>query len=352
MERSTNDILLEMIDRPAFWVQDGIITQVNQAAKSRYIAAGTPVAQLLQEAQAQYASFSQGEMYLSVLVSHIPCGATVTRTKDGDLFVLDHNADPLLRALSLTAQQMRIPMHSAMTAADLLSRESQLPQDLLHLKRSLYQINRILSNMADAARYREWETARMENTDLTALYGEVLEKAATAARDAGVTLQYTLPEKPVFGLADREMLERAIFNLLSNAIKFSPKESIIEARVSQSGNSLHFSLTDQGSGIPEEILCNVFFRYRREPGLEESRQGIGLGMLLVQTIAAAHGGTVLIDQPEGCGTRVTLTIAIRSSAETIVRSPIRLPVSDYAGGRNRSLLELSDVLPAESFASE
>ena len=77
---------------------------------------------------------------------------------------------------------------------------------------------------------------------------------------------------------------------------------------------------------------------------------MGLGMVLIRAVAAAHGGTVLVDQPEESGTRVTLTIAIRQGGDAMLRSNI-LRV-DYAGEHDHTMLELSDVLPLSPFEIE
>ena len=66
-------------------------------------------------------------------------------------------------------------------------------------------------------------------------------------------------------------------------------------------------------------------------------------MVLIRSTAALHDGTVLVDQPEGCGTRITVSLTIRQG-DTTVRSP-RMQI-DYTGERDHGLVELSDVLPA------
>ena len=107
---------------------------------------------------------------------------------------------------------------------------------------------------------------------------------------------------------------------------------------------LHLQVLDSGSGIAQQIRSSIFHRYLRQPGIEDSRWGLGLGMVLIRSAAASHGGTVLIDSPTGAGTRVTMTLAIRQRTEAALRSPI-LRV-DYAGERDHGLIELSDSLPA------
>ena len=146
---------------------------------------------------------------------------------------------------------------------------------------------------------------------------------------------------------DTEKLERAVGNILSNALKFTPKGGTIEAKLTRTGKMLHLTVQDNGSGIPQSLRGNVYNHYQRQPGIEDGRFGIGLGLVLIRATAAAHGGTVLIDHPEGSGTRITMTIAIRQDSDSLVRSSI-ISV-DYAGGRDHLLLERADNLPAELY---
>ena len=84
----------------------------------------------------------------------------------------------------------------------------------------------------------------------------------------------------------------------------------------------------------------------REPAIEDSRFGLGLGLTMIRTAASIHGGTVLLEQHEG--TRVAMTIAIRKQAPGPLRSP-KLRIGDYAGGRDLGLLEFSETLPVSSY---
>ena len=110
---------------------------------------------------------------------------------------------------------------------------------------------------------------------------------------------------------------------------------------------LYLTVQDTGTGIPEALRGSLFSRYQRQPAIEDGRFGLGLGLVLVRSAAAHHGGTVLVDSPKGIGTRVTMTLAIRQDIPKGFRSPI-LRV-DYSGERDHGLVELSDVLPAECY---
>lgn len=339
------DPLLEFMDRPAFLVTDGIIRQVNQAARQRMIATNEPISKYLDRDLPAYEEFHGGCLYLSLSVEQILCGASVIALDDSHLFLLDAQADSQLKALSLAAQQLRLPMNNVYIAAEAIDDRKMAD----HIAQSLSQMHRIICNMADAARYYERMSFCGETTDLNQFISETVEKATALVHTAGVQLTYTALPQNVVGTADRQMLERAILNLISNAVKFSPKHSTVDIKLTRKGHMLYFTVHDAGEGIDPDIQRTIFTRYLREPGIEDGRHGLGLGLSVVRSAATNHGGTVLIDHPESGGTRVTMTLDLRSREDHLLRSPISIPTVDYAGGHDHALLELSDVLPPSAY---
>ena len=118
--------------------------------------------------------------------------------------------------------------------------------------------------------------------------------------------------------------------------------------IKKNKEKVFIAVADSGEGIDSSIHGTLFARYLREPGIEKGNTGVGLGMTIVRAVAAAHNGTVLLEHPEGMGSKFTMTIHINQSSENVVCTPILLPI-DYAGGRDHVLLELSDVLPSSLF---
>lgn len=342
--------LLEMIDRPAFLVRDGIIQFANQIAKNRQIQEGTPIEEFLTDHLDAYKQFQSGCLYLTLEIGLVNCGATITRQTDGDLFLLERDLDMAqLQTLSLAGQQLRISLSNVMTLADSLI--DALPENAAadqagQLSRGLHQLLRIISNMADSERYMGLETHNLETTELSGFLREVMAKAQCALEHTGVRICFEGLSRAVFTLADRERLERAILNLISNAVKFSPKDGTVQVKAVTTGKLVYLSVEDQGCGIAPGVMGSLFTRYQREASIEDSRFGLGLGMTLVRTAAAIHGGTVLVDQPGG--TRVTMSIALRKTVPGGLRSPT-LRISDYLGGRDSALVELSDSLPAGAY---
>ncbi len=358
MERNeATAVLLNLMTQPAFTVRDGLIDLTNAAAQKYFLEQGMPVEDLLYTGKSEYREFSEGCLYLSLSIAGIPCAASVRRMDGYDLFTIEQESDQAeLQAIALAAQELRTPLSSVMTVADQLfpvagqESDSATQAQIARINRGLFQMLRIVGNMSDAHRYSQQTETGMTMVDITSVIGEIFEKTAALLQHGGIELRFTNLDKAVYSLADEEKLERAIHNILSNAVKFSEKGSTILAKLTRRGDMLHLTVQDKGEGIRPELRGSVHNRFRRTPGLEESRYGIGLGMVLIRSAATMHGGTVLIDHPEEKGTRVTMTMAIQQRNDSQLRaSTLRV---DYAGERDHPLIELSEVLPAELYRTD
>ena len=345
--------ILDYMVQPGFFVNHNRITAVNEAAKAYFLAPGMELLPLLHTGAPEYSEFSGGCLFLSLCLSGQTLGASVTRREEGDLFVIEQAQDNQeLHAMALAARELREPLSNVMITANslfpLTAGQEDAQEQAARLNRGLLQMMRILSNMSDASRYAR--SSRQEVLDIRAELAEIFEGAAAKMEHTGIRLTYEGPTDPVYTLGDREQLERAVLNILSNAIKFTPENGSIQASLTRRGNLLRLSVQDTGDGIDESIRAHLFHRYLRQLTLEDSRFGIGLGMVLIRSTAANHGGTVLIDRCQGKGTRITMTLAIRQSKDTLLRSPVSR--IDYAGGHDHILLELSDCLPLSAFETE
>ena len=341
---------IELIDRPAFCVQNGIVTVANTAAKNRFITAGTDISQIVTGHRQAYDEFQSGCLYLSITVNGLPCDASVKRTQDYDVFVLAQENDQL-QSLALAAQHLRIPLANLMTVSDRLlstleENDAIAQQYAGQMNHALFQLLRIVSNMSDANSKLTVTHSNTHTVDMTAVFNEFIERASVYYKQSGVQLVYSGPGAPILSLANPEMLERAVYNLLSNALKFSPANCTVNVKLSRSGNMLSFVICNTTENpISESSFWNS---YRREPSIADNRHGLGLGLSLVCAASSTHGGTVLIDHPEQTQTRVTMTMAIRTDTSGIVRSPT-VSLGDYAGGRDKGLLEFAEVLPSELY---
>src|SRR5262245_35797365 len=134
-----------------------------------------------------------------------------------------------------------------------------------------------------------------------------MEAAAEGVQDRLAQDQITLDLRATADIgmfvADERRIRQALFNLLSNAIGFSPQGGTVVLAAERQAGALVLSVADQGPGIPPEMQGKVFDWFESHPQGSRHR-GVGLGLSLVQSFIALHGGTVRIDSEVGRGTTV------------------------------------------------
>lgn len=343
--------MLDLMLRPGFCVKENRIVKCNQAAQGLMLELGTDIRSLLLTGGEEYASFRGGCLYLQLSLAGTELGASITRMEETDIFILESGQNEL-QAMALAARELREPLNNLIAITDSLlphalpDTDEKVSSLLSRMSRGLYQMQRVLGNMSDAG--RSPALSQQETRNISRVFDEIFEKAASLVEYTGVRLRYESLHEEVYGLVDAQQMERAVLNILSNALKFMPQEGHIDARLIRRGNTLQLTVLDNGSGISESIRGSVFSRYLRQPVLEDSRFGLGLGMVMIRAAAVSHGGTVLIDQPGDSGTRVTMTMKIRQSETPQVCSMM----TDITGGRDQGLIELSGCLPPEVYARE
>lgn len=340
--------LLDMMTQPVFCVKENTVVKANAAARQLFLEEGQDVLPLLNSGREEYDNFTEGCLFLTLNLDGRTAHANVRKWEGLTIFELEPQDDLVTQALALASRELRKPLTSALSSASALLSRQEDPQDrqtLAQLNQGLFQILRLLGNMSDAG--SDSSVTKMETTEAGSYFDQLFEKACTLLSRNDLKLEYAGLRETVFCLINRDQMERAVLNLLSNAVKFTPAGGRIQASLSRRGKLLCLTLQDTGSGISQEIMSSLFQRHLRQPGIEDSRLGIGLGLQLARSAAADHGGTLLfLPAPEG-GTRVTLTLAIRRNEQPTLRSPVF--TLDYTGGYDHALVELSDCLSAEVY---
>lgn len=112
--------------------------------------------------------------------------------------------------------------------------------------------------------------------------------------------------------ADASLLRRLLQNLIANAIRYTPRgEIVLGARDLVSEGAVECSVSDNGAGIPKELLDKVFDKGETDP---EKAGGAGLGLAIVKTFTEAHGGRVSGESEEGVGSTFRFSLPDKSNA--------------------------------------
>jgi signal transduction histidine kinase len=105
-------------------------------------------------------------------------------------------------------------------------------------------------------------------------------------------------------VADSKRVRQILFNLMSNAIGFSPAGETVTLSAERQQDNIVFRVIDRGPGIPPEIKTRLFGLFESYPRGSRHR-GAGLGLAIVRSLMALHGGSVAIDSEPGQGTVVS-----------------------------------------------
>jgi two-component system OmpR family sensor kinase len=172
--------------------------------------------------------------------------------------------------------------------------------------RTLKALTRLISDLLDVGRLDQGLfTLRPQPVDVVKLAHEVSASVSTPEHE----VQYRGPEELVL-VADPERLSQALENLLANAMKHSPAGLPVGVDIQEQqrdkGRWVRLAVTDQGPGIPPELLPTLFERSVRGQG----SSGLGLGLYLARQIASAHGGTLEVSSKPGDGTRFELALPL------------------------------------------
>jgi signal transduction histidine kinase len=153
----------------------------------------------------------------------------------------------------------------------------------------------------------------LDKVDVRAAVEAAAEGVRTRLRERGVRLRIDLPPNIGSFVADEKRVRQVLFNLLSNAIGFSPPGETVTISAARSREGVTFRVADHGPGIPPELLDRVFARFESHT-LGSQHRGAGLGLSLVRSLMALHGGSIAIDSEPGKGTVAICTFPIHAAA--------------------------------------
>jgi two-component system phosphate regulon sensor histidine kinase PhoR len=181
------------------------------------------------------------------------------------------------------------------------------------LVREERRLTRLVNNLLAYSRVTDvTEVYSFEALDPAALIAEATQGFRRQLTDGAVRLDVDVaPEVPAVR-ADRTAIVLALDNLIDNAIRYSGAGNTVSVRASADANHVRFDVIDQGTGIPADDLPQVKRRFVR--GSTARGPGNGLGLAIVNRIAADHGGALDITSEVARGTTATLIIPKAAAA--------------------------------------
>lgn len=224
------------------------------------------------------------------------------------------NLDALKEDLvSLLVHDLRNPLSAIFSLLHVLKTEISEPDLVADCQAALDSAARMRDALEDLLEIRMLEEGRLTPRrvpgGLVALAQEALATVRGTAVARGVELVVEAGGGEVLAEIDHRLVRRCVENLVANAIKYSKRGGEVCVAVSRAEHEVVVEVRDRGPGIPDRHKARLFEKFGTiEAVRDNQRRGFGLGLYLVNLVAAAHGGVARALDREGGGTvfRVTL----------------------------------------------
>jgi signal transduction histidine kinase len=200
--------------------------------------------------------------------------------------------------LSILSHELRSPLSAVSMAAQILENNPGQDQQGIRLgqliTRQTRHMSRMVEDLLDVSRVsRGLVSISRSEVDMREVVDAALEQHAPAARaKRHVLAQAPAPRSGTVD-GDRTRLVQIVANLLGNAIRYTPDGGRIEVGMREDDGWLLLHVSDNGIGIPVELMPHLFDLYTQAERSSDSRNsGLGLGLALVKSLVEAHGGSV------------------------------------------------------------
>ncbi|OGI02526.1 MAG: hypothetical protein A2Y25_07065 [Candidatus Melainabacteria bacterium GWF2_37_15] len=215
--------------------------------------------------------------------------------------------------IATLVHDLRSPLLAEQKALEyLLSPKAKMEKEPFNeYLREMYKTNeellKLVNNLVAVYHY---ESGRAELNKTQENISMVIQEAAQSLKyladsqgsEISIDIQKDLPMVSI----DRGEINRVLTNLIANAIKHNPKGTAIVINAIKPDNCIQVSVKDNGSGIPKEIIPEIFQRYP----IKKREIGSGLGLYISKQIVEAHHGRIWFETEEGKGTTFYFTLPV------------------------------------------
>lgn len=243
-----------------------------------------------------------------------PLGASLAYQEVTDLVRAMQVKDEFVSSVS---HELRTPLTAVVGYLEILAARTDLPPEVTRqlgvVQRNALRLESLVSDLLHVGQAGEGGLAlQRETVDLAALVHQAAEAVRPLAAEAGVTLDVDVPAR-LDALIDEQRIRQVLDNLLSNAVKYTARGGSATVVARLGAEAIELEVRDTGIGIAPDEVGHVFDRFfRGGDALEKHIPGTGLGLNIVSSIVAAHGGEVSLESDVGRGTTFQVTLPIHS----------------------------------------
>lgn len=215
--------------------------------------------------------------------------------------------------LKLVAHDLRTPVASIPAMVDIIISEQDEAQKLEYLEMIKSACNSSLTLIAEIMATSDISNKNIEKepTLLNEFINDCATILALKVKEKNQQLIVDLPALDTTVMLNPEKMKRVVFNLVTNSVKFSKKDTIITLTAKISGNKAIIEASDNGIGIPEKLLPEIFniSKTGKRKGTD-GEKSYGLGLNICKRIVEAHDGIIKVKSQEGKGSTFTVELPL------------------------------------------
>lgn len=230
--------------------------------------------------------------------------------------------------LAHITHELKTPLTAIMGYLELLVDQESDPQKKIFLKNIYSESENMLHLIQNLLTITKIELGSIKlnitQFDLIQVINKVIDLFRTS-KIHNFKFHSSVQEVKIWG--DKEKIREIFLNLISNAVKYSPKggDITIEIIVDYHTNYINVAISDEGVGIPEELIPYIFEKfYRVENPLTATVQGTGLGLYIVKNLIELHQGKITVKSQKEHGTTFFVSLPLKKIVATT-----RLPIRNY-----------------------
>ncbi|MDX1957686.1 MAG: ATP-binding protein [Leptospiraceae bacterium] len=217
--------------------------------------------------------------------------------------------------VSLISHEFRTPLTIIGTSVQLIERAigEGSPQDnkskFSKVYNSLKRLNQLLDDILDIARIQEGKVlTRFEKVNIVNECKQIIEEV-TVESSSSNRIEIITQESEILISIDKKLFHHVLINLLSNALKYSPSETKVTLSIEKTDSNAILTVSDQGIGIPEEDLPNIFESFYRcsNSGFVK---GTGLGLSIVKEYVEVLNGSIQVKSELNQGSSFIVSIPL------------------------------------------
>ncbi|HEY5184674.1 MAG TPA: HAMP domain-containing sensor histidine kinase, partial [Actinomycetes bacterium] len=274
-------------------------------------------------------SFAAGEPHPDRLIRRAPGElGEVGRAFTAMTATLTHQDEQRRALIADVAHELRTPVAILRGQTEqLLDGIAEPTTDrLVSLHDEVLRLERVTEDLATlSAADAAGLALRTEPVDLGQLAARTVDAMQAHFDDAELTAHADVDDDVVVH-GDPTRLSQVVTNLLTNAAKFTPPGGRITVEVHRAAQGAELVVTDTGPGIPPDELPHLFDRFWRGRAAG-TRSGTGIGLSVVASLVAAHGGTVTARAPADGGAQFTVTLPTISRPGPVAEGSTVEPVA-------------------------